>query len=546
MAYEQQKSTYTAAEVAVLENTIREQQSQIQSQQTQIDDLKRKLEHMNEILANAQRARFGQSSEQKSYVLGKDQISLFNEAEDVQSHQAEEPKPDTILVEAHERKKKRSQAEMLNNIPEEEVILELPEDQRICGKCGSIMKPIGKKFLRHEMQIIPKQIKLLSYYAVTYACDSCEKDTGFASIVSVKPPVPLMKHSLASPSTVAYIMSQKYVDGLPLARQEKIWAREGIALSRATMANWIIQCSQTWLKPLYKHMKQELLTHSVIHADETVVQVLKEEGKPAASESRMWLYASAALLRHQVRIFEYQPDRSGKRPESFLKGFEGALVTDGYSGYSQVTKVTHCGCWAHARRKWREAIPDGATVKTSKAAIGFQYCNKLFAEERKCAVYKPKYRYEYRQNKELPLLEEYFAWLKTIHPEKGSKLEEAVRYSLNQKPQLTAFLNDGEIPISNNLAENAIRPFTLGRKNWLFCDTVKGAESSAIVYSLVESAKANGVEPFAYLQNVLLQLPYLGKTQSHEELESLMPWAPDIQKKYKIPNSNAYETVYLD
>lgn len=539
MAPEQRKTTYTAAEVAVLEETILKQKAEI-------DELKRKLEHMNEIFANAQRARFGQSSEQKNYVLGKDQLSLFNEAESSQDHKAEEPKPNTIFVEAHERKKKRSQTEMLNNLPEEEVLLEIPEGQLVCGKCGGKMKPIGKKFLRHEMQIVPKQIKLLAYYAVTYACDSCEKDTGLAHIVSVKPPIPLMKHSLASPSTVAYIMTQKYVDGLPLARQEKIWAREGVSLSRATMANWVIQCSEVWLKPLYRHMKQELLTHSVIHADETVVQVLKEDGKPATSESRMWLYASAALLRHQVRLFEYQPDRSGKRPESFLKGFEGALVTDGYAGYNQVQKVTHCGCWAHARRKWREAMPDGATVKTSKAAIGFRYCNQLFAEERKCVLYKPEYRKEYRQGKELPLLEEYFAWLNTVHPEKGSKLEEAVRYSISQKQQLCAFLDKVEVPISNNLAENAIRPFTLGRKNWLFCDTPKGAKASAIVYSLVESAKANGIEPFAYLQHVLVQLPYLGKSPSHEELETLMPWAPDIQQEYKMPNSDAYEKCYLD
>ena len=539
MAAAKAKTTYTAAEVAVLENKIQEQQAQI-------EELKRRLEHMNEVFANAQRARFGQSSEKQNYVLGKDQLSLFNEAEKEQDHKAEEPTPDTILIPAHERKKKRSQAEMLNHLPEEEVLLEIPEDERICGKCGGKMKPIGKKFLRHEMQIIPKQIKLLAYYAVTYACDHCEKDTGFAHMISVKPPVPLMKHSLASPSTVAYIMTQKYVDGLPLARQEKIWAREGISLSRATMANWVIQCAQTWLKPLYKHMKQELLTHSVIHADETVVQVLKEDGKPATSESRMWLYASAALLRHQVRLFEYQPDRSGKRAESFLRGFTGCLVTDGYVGYNLVKDVTHCGCWAHARRKWREAMPDGATVKTSKAAVGYQYCNRLFAEERKCAVYQPKYRQEYRQNRELPILEEYFAWLKTVHPEKGSKLEEAVRYSLNQKQQLMAFLENGEVPISNNLAENAIRPLTLGRKNWLFCDTPKGAEASAIVYSMVETAKANGIEPFAYLQHVLVELPYLGKNHSHEELESLMPWAPYIQQNFGMNNSDAYTNTYLN
>ena len=541
MAAADKKSTYTAAEVAELICPLADSIALLQKENA---ELQRKLEHTNEVFANAQRAWFGQSSEKNSYVLH-DQASFFNEAEKEQAPKAEEPTPDTILVPQHERKKKRSQADMLNGLPEE-VLLELPEDQLVCGKCGGKMKPIGKKFLRHEMMIIPKQMKLLAYYAVTYACDSCEKDTGFAHIVTVKPPVPLMKHSLASPSTVAYIMTQKYVDGLPLARQEKMWAREGISLSRATMANWVIRCSDTWLKPLYKHMKQELLTHSVIHADETVVQVLKEDGKPATSESRMWLYASAALIRHQVRLFEYQPDRSGKRPEAFLKDFTGVLVTDGYQGYNLLTKVTHCGCWAHTRRKWREAMPDGTTVKTSKAAVGFQYCNKLFAEERKCADYKPEYRQEYRQNKEMPLLEEYYAWLNTLHPEKGSKLEEAVRYSLNQKQQLTAFLSNGEVPISNNLAENAIRPFTLGRKNWLFCDTTKGAEASAIMYSLVESAKANGVEPFAYLQHVLPQLPYLGKTHSHQELESLMPSAPYIQQEFGVKNSDAYVNTYLD
>ena len=527
MAAKQKKNTYTAAEVAVLENKIQEQQAQI-------EELKRKLEHMNEVFANAQRARFGQSSEKASYVMSEDQICLFNEAEKEQDHKAAEPTEETFTVKAHARKKKRTLAEMTANLPEKEILLELPENQRICGKCGGTFKVIGKKFVRHELQVIPRQVKLLAYYTVTYACDHCEKDTGFAHIANVKPPVPLMKHSLASPSSVADIMAKKYADGLPLARQEKIWARQGVELSRATLANWVIQCTQSWLKPLYRHMKQQLLEQTVIHADETVVQVLKEDGKPATSESRMWLYASGEYSKNHVRIFEYQPDRSGKRPESFLKGFTGCLVTDGYAGYNQVAKVTHCGCWAHARRKWREAMPDGATVKTSKAAVGFQYCTKLFSLEKKGAYPDPKHRKAYRQNVVLPLLEEYFAWLKTVHPEKGSKLEDAVRYSLNQKQQLTAFLDHGDVPISNNLAENAIRPFVVGRKNWLFCDSVKGAESSAIVYSLVETAKANGIEPYEYLLLVLTMLPYLGKSPAHEELEKLMPWHPAVRHREHI------------
>ena len=481
-------------------------ENKIQKQQAQIEELKRRLDHMNEVFANAQRARFGQSSEKASYVLPEDQMCLFNETEKCQDHKAEEPTVETFTVNAHTRKKKKTIDEMAKNLPVEEVLLELSEDQRICGKCGGTFKPIGKKFVRHELQIIPRQAKLLAYYTVTYACDHCEKDTRFAHIANVKPPVPLMKHSLASPSSVADIMAKKYADGLPLARQEKIWAREGEQLSRATMANWGIQCTQTWLKPLYKHMKQQLLAQSVIHADETVVQVLKEDEKPATPESRMWLYASGERSEMPVRIFEYQPDRSGKRPESFLKGFTGCLIMDGYAGYNQVAKVTQCGCWAHARRKWREAMPDGATVKTSKAAVGYQYCNKLFTLEKKCADQKAKYRREYRQNIILPVLGEYFCWLDT--------------------------LEHGDVPISNNLAENAIRPFVVGRKNWLFCDTVKGAESSAIMYSLVETAKANGIDPYHYLFYTLSVLPYFGKSPSHERLETLMPWADEVQQRY--------------
>ena len=241
-------------------------------------------------------------------------------------------------------------------------------------------------------------------------------------------------------------------------------------------------------------------------------------------------------LKHQGKKQELQTGSTSPQVGEKSSWAISIVANDANASRSQVQRFI----------RLTELLPEGATVKTSKAAVGFQYCNKLFAQERKCAAYKPKYRQEYRQNKELPLLEEYYAWLQTIHPEKGSKLEEAVRYILNQKQPLTAFLSNGEVPISNNLAENAIRPFTLGRKNWLFCDTTKGAEASAIVYSLVESAKANGVEPFAYLQHVLVQLPYLGKTHSHQELESLMPWAPYIQQEFGMKNSDAYVNTYLD
>ncbi len=484
---------------------------------------------MNELLLNAQRARFGQSSEKREYVMPQ-QLGLFNEAEAEQDHKAPEPTEETLTtVKEHKRKPKRTVDELTDGLPVKEVVLELPEEERFCGTCGHALKEIGKKFVRRELEVIPRQVNVIEYYTATYTCEACEKESGYAHIYSMKAPPPLLKHSLASSSTVADVMVRKYVDGLPLYRQEKIWAREGIALSRATMANWVIQTAQTWLKPLYRRFKQHLLESRVIYADETVVQVLKEDGKPASSESRMWVYASNHRGGRPIRFFEYQPDRSGKHAAAFLKGFTGCLVTDGYAGYNQVTSAVRCGCWAHMRRKWREAMPKGATTATSKAAIGYEYCNKLFALEREFSEMSDDVRKTARQVKAEPLLEAYWLWLKTLDPVPGSKLAEAVTYAQNQKPYLDAFLDHGEVDISNNFAENAIRPFVVGRKNWLFSDTEKGAQSSAIVYTLVETAKANGLNPHTYLLRLLEELPYLGRNPSQNDLDSFMPWQPALQ-----------------
>ena len=402
-------------------------------------ELRRKLERMNELLLNAQRARFGQSSEKRDYVMP-NQLGIFNEAETEQNNKAPEPTEETITIKEHTRKKKRTVEELTENLPVQEIVLDIPEELQTCQRCGAHMKCIGKKFLRQELHVIPKQIYKLMYYVNTYACEKCEQETGYATITQAKPPKPLMKHSLASPSTVADIMTQKYVDGIPLARQEKIWKRDGVELSRATMANWVIQCSQTWLKPLYRQIRKTLPAESVIYGDETVVQVLKEDGKAATTESRMWVYATGRYSKKPIRFFEYQPDRSGKHPAQLLKDFKGCLVTDGYAGYNQVTGATHCGCWAHMRRKWREAMPKGATTATSKAAVGYEYCNKLAAQEKKFAEFSPERRREARQAWVVPLLDVYWSWVETVDPEPGSKLEEAVIYARNQKVHLNEFL----------------------------------------------------------------------------------------------------------
>lgn len=524
MAARSAKKQNTQEQIQALENVIRQKDEKIA-------ELERRLEHMEQILINAQRARFGQTSEKQKYVLKDDlQLSIFNEAEVEQDHKAPEPTEESVTVPEHTRRKKRTHEELLKGLPEEDVCLDLSEEQKICPTCGVPMKRIGKKFVKTEMILIPQQVKILRYYTYTYACPSCEKDTGVATILGAAVPPSLMKHSLASPSTVADVMTKKYVDGLPLARQEKIWKRCGVELSRSTLANWIIQTTQGWLKSLYRQLKRHLLAQTVIHADETVVQVHREEGKADTSESRMWVYASGKRCPQQVRFFEYQPDRTGERAQTFLKGFKGLLVSDGYAGYNKVAGVTRCGCWAHMRRKWREAMPDGATVKNAKSAVGYSYCSRIFAWEKKCAEFPDQQRKEFRAAHLAPLVEEFFLWLNTVNPAEGTKLEEAVTYARNQKAFLCAFLDHGEVDISNNLAENAIRPFVVGRKNWLFCDSVKGADSSAIVYTLVETAKANGLEPYSYLLRLLSWLPALGKTPATEELETMMPWHPRMRE----------------
>ena len=311
---------------------------------------------------------------------------MFNEAELEQDPKAPEPDEKTIIVPEHKRKPKGSLEDKIKELPSEDVFLDIPEDEKFCSSCGKPLRRMGKKFLRKEIQSIPKSMKVVNYYAYTYTCDYCEKEKGVSRIYSVHAPEPLIKHSYASPSLVADVMTQKYVDGIPLAREN------------------------------------------------------------------------------------------------------------------------------------------------SKAAVGYNYCNKLFALERKWKNLNNAQREENRRNQAEKLVDEYFLWVHSVDPVSGSKLEDAVKYALNQEQYLRAFLNNGEVEISDNFAENAIRPFVIGRKNWLFSDTVKGAKSSAIVYSLIETAKANGVEPYAYLALVLTDMQYIGKPFSNETLESLMPWSEEMKQ----------------
>ena len=334
-----------------------------------------------------------------------------------------------------------------------------------------------------------------------------------------------MNHSLASPSSVAHVMYRKYMQGIPLYRQEKDWERMGILLSRATMANWVIRCAEDYLMPVTDYLRRKLLARDIVHADETPVQVLKEDGKKPQTKSYMWVYRTGNDGKEPIILFDYQPSRSGDNAATYLKDFKGYVHSDGYSGYNKLTEVTRCGCWAHLRRKFVEAIPPGkeTELRGSFAVTGKEYCDKLFAIEDDLKDLSPEDRYTQRLDREKPVLEAFWAWLETVNPIRGSKLAKAVSYAQNQKPFMENYLLDGRCPLSNNAAENAIRPFVTGRKNWLFADTPKGADASATVYSLIETAKANGLDVFSYLQELLANMTDWDHTD--EYLEDLMPWS---------------------
>ena len=522
---------------ATMQTTITSLQTTIVSLQATVEKLTVALEEKNQIILNLNRARFGQSSEKSSYVLSDGQMSMFEITGDGLSEEqtpaAPPAEPEKILVPEHTRKPKRKLDELCADLPVEEVICDLPEAERFNAQ-GQPLKRIGKECVRRELCREKAKAWVKVYYSVTYADPAAEQETGYADIRKAPTPAPLLQHSYASPSVVADVMVRKYADAMPLYRQEQSWKREyNVQLKRGTMANWMVLTSDTYLRPFWNSFRTELLTQPVIHADETVLQVLKEAGRQPTDESRVWVYASGKRAAHQIRLFRYEGSRAGACAEAMLKGFRGILVADGYSGYNLVSQVIRAGCWAHMRRKWHEAMPKDATKENCKAAVGFEYCSRLFEIEQELQVLTDEERQQQRQSRSKPIVEEYYAWLDTLFQPSG-KLKQAVTYAVNQKPYLCAFLDHGEIELSNNQVENAIRPLVVGRKNWLFCDTPEGAEASAIAYSLIETAKANNLNVERYLLHILTLLPDRFAADPHADVSDLLPWQDDMKKQFPM------------
>ena len=455
--------------------------------------------------------RYAASSEK----LSPDQIRLFDEAE-IETQAAASTEDDMLTVPEHTRRK-RGRKKLPEALPRVEVIHELPDNERICPHDGNLLTEIGE-VTSEQLDIIPAKIQVIRHVRKQYAC-SCGQCIKTAAL----PPQPIPK-SLASPGLLAHITVSKYQDALPLYRQETILKRIGVELPRATLANWMIQAGSL-VQPLINLLRDRLLSYDILQMDETTVQVLKEPDKTAQSKSYLWLQRGGPPDQPVV-LYDYDPGRGQEVPKRLLEDFKGYLQTDGYDGYNAVVAVNslaHVGCMAHARRKFSDAVKaQGKEKPGSNAYRGLALIRKLYRVEKQARKLKPEARHDHRQLHARPVLDELRTWLDGALPQvpPTSATGIALNYLHNEWEKLIRYLDDGRLEIDNNGAENAIRPFVLGRKNWMFSASVKGVKASANLYSLIETAKANGLEPYAYLRHLFTELP---KAETVEAIEALLP-----------------------
>jgi len=495
--------------------------------------------------------QFGRSSEQSP---GKQEAFVFNEAETFCDPTLPEPTVEEV-VKQHTRRKPGQRQEKVAHLETREVEYPATPEQQACSCCGEPMHFVAWQ-VRQETEYVPAKIVLVCHKQPTYACRICQEEGEAAPIRTIKTmPEPAFPKSLASASLVSHIITQKFVMGAPLYRQEHNMEGLGVLFSRQTMCNWIIRAA-TLMRPIYDRLHQVLLTHDIIHADETSVQVLREPGRAATTDSTMWLYRTGRDG-PPIILFDYQMTRAGKHAREFLTGFGGYdpeantmtrikfLNVDGYDGYNVVpttalvdgckqVDVHLAGCWAHARRKFFEASAilkpsDRKAGKRIAADEGLKLCNDLYDLEREFTNLPSDERHTARNNRSAAKLAQMKAWLDetAVDVTPQGPTGKAIAYSLNQWAKLNTFLRDGRIEIDNNRAERSIKPFVIGRKNWLFANTPTGALSSATLYSIIETAKENKLIPFEYVKYLLERLPNID-TEDPQALNALLPWSNDI------------------
>ena len=455
---------------------------------------------------------FGRKSEQTADPATP-QLLLFNEAESIDTPAPVEADEEVVAPTKRRGKRKPLSADL----PRIEVIHELSEHELTCA-CGCRRHAIGEE-TSEQLEIVPMQIRVIKHIRKVYGCRGCE-----TAPVTADKPAQLIEKSMASPSVLAMLLTAKYVDGLPLHRFEKVLARHGVDIPRQTLARWVIQCCEHF-QPLLNLMRDRLLESPIVHCDETRVQVLKEPDRDPTSQSWMWVQASGPPER-PVILFDYTTSRAQEVPLRLLADYRGYLMTDDYAGYNALGAqpgIERLACMAHVRRKFVDAQKVQPKGKAGRADVALTMINKLYGIERGLKEMTDEQRFAGRQEQSLPVLSQLKNWLEKTQPQvtAQSALGKAVNYLASNWSRLERYIEAGFLPIDNNAAERAIKPFVIGRKAWLFSDTPKGAAASAQIYSLVETAKANGQEPYTWLRHVLERLP---QAESVEDVEALLPW----------------------
>ena len=521
--------------------------------QDQMEKLNRNMEAILEQIRLSNQQRFGRKTEKLDQIEG--QLSLFNETEVAADPNAAEPSAEEI-VPAHKKKQKGKRGEDLKDLPRERHEHKLTDEQldAFFGKgCWRRLKPEEYTTVRCVPAVYTAEDHVVD---VAVGTDGDHQD----EFLRGDHPKRLLKSSVVTPSLAAALMNGKYTNALPLYRIEQELCANGINISRQTMANWMMSLSQKYLYVLWDRLKEEELKGDVIQADETTCQVIhdndpsdpEDQKSSAGHKNYMWVYRTGQFnTEHPIVLYEYQRGRHHKYPENFLKGYEGYLETDALNQYYMLEKtipgLVNANCWVHARRDFADALKaldKNQKVDTRQTIAGQALARiaKMYEIESRLAELTAEERLKERKRKIQPLVDEFFAWIKKLSTDgtvllKGKTMS-GINYCLNQETKLRVFLENGNVPMDNSASERAVRPFTVGRKNWVLINSVKGAQASAVIYSLVETAKLNGLNVYRYLEHLLTKLPELANENGNidtEKLDPLLPWSDQLPAQCHKP-----------
>ena len=520
-----------AQELEASKRIIAERDEKIRKQNIQIDN-------MIQALLHARKKLFGPSTE----VTQTDgQLSLFESVQELAERLNLSKEKITVKPYTRTARKPGVRKEMLAGFPQEVEKYVLPAEEK-CSVCGGEMKVTGKKVVRTEVEFQPAKLivkQIIQQVAKCVNCGTEDSPNEKCHFQKAAVPVPPLAYSISTPSLIAQVMYQKFALGLPLSRQEKDWYCLGLVLSRSNMANWVIRCSEEWFESVYWRIHEKLLECDLIHMDETRIQCNKEEGKLPSSESFMWVMRSAASEDIQAAFFFYFRSRGGENARKLLKDFNGYLITDAYAGYDTVPDIKRALCWSHARRYLIESIPldsQGKEIPGSKGAEGREYINLLFKVEEEIKNLPYEEKKQKRQDASKPILDAFWTWVEKTSAmyTTNEKLTQALGYCQNQRKYLETFLEDGRIPLSNNYCEANIKPFATARRAWLFADTPKGAFANGVLYTLVESAKANDLDVYEYLKHLLTERPNNHHLEKPSVIDRLLPWSKELPEQCRM------------